>query len=92
MARTGKKCRLADCLKEILILPVQEEEDRAYLKELGIRKNHADNQMLIMARLAERAAKGDISAVREIRSVMQETEGHDSGLIHEIIEAVRNVG
>ena len=48
--------------------------------------------MLIMARLFIKAASGDIPAIKEVRSIMSDTENVDAGLIREIIEAVRNVG
>lgn len=89
--RNRKNRKLSECLAEILTLPVSGEE-LLFLSELGIHKKDADNKMLIMARLLEKAMKGDISAIREIRSIMQETESTDRGLLMEIIEAVRNVG
>ena len=92
MKRKAKRRKLSDCLTEVLVLPVSGEEDRTFLETLGIKPKQADNQMLIMARLMERAAKGDISAVREVRAITQEAESQDKGLLMEILEAVRNVG
>lgn len=83
----GKK--LSDCLSDILSLKVT-ADDLEFLEGLGIKKSKANNKMLIAARLFEKAAKGDISAIKEIRSVLSENE-IDTGALAEIIEAVRNV-
>lgn len=88
MARKKQK-KLSECLSDILNLKVR-EENLEFLEGLGIKKVNADNKMLIAARLFERASSGEISAIKEIRSVLAETE-LDSGSIAEIIEAVRNV-
>ena len=92
----GKKSRklkkLSECMSDILSLKVTEENDISFLTELGIAKNSTDNKMLIMARLFEKASKGDISAIKEIRGIMNDSENKDKGLISEIIEAVKNVG
>ena len=88
MARKKQK-KLSECLSDILNLKVR-EENLEFLDALGIKKANADNKMLIAARLFEKASSGEISAIKEIRSVLSETE-IDSGSIAEIIEAVRNV-
>lgn len=88
MARKKQK-KLSECLSDILNLKVR-EENLEFLEALGIKKANADNKMLIAARLFEKASSGEISAIKEIRSVLAETE-IDSGSIAEIIEAVRNV-
>ena len=44
-----------------------------------------------MARLFHKASLGDISAIKEIRSVMADIEAKDFGKLQEIIEAVRDV-
>ena len=88
MARKKQK-KLSECLSDILNLRVR-EENLDFLEGLGIKKVNADNKMLIAARLFEKASSGEISAIKEIRSVLAETE-IDSGSIAEIIEAVRNV-
>ena len=89
--RNNKKKKLSDCLGEILSLSAS-GEDGEFLSELGIKSKDCDNKMLIMARLFIKAASGDIPAIKEVRSIMSDTENVDAGLIREIIEAVRNVG
>lgn len=87
-----KKVKLSECLAEILSLDVTGDEDLKFLKDLGVAENRTDNKMLIMAKLCEKARGGDISAIKEIRAIMSETENQDIGVIAEIIEAVKNVG
>lgn len=89
MAKKLKK--LSDCLSDILNLKVIDDENKEFLNSLGIKKGKADNKMLIMARLFDRAASGDIPAIKEIRSIMEDTESKDYGRLKEIIEAIKNV-
>ena len=88
--RKNKKKKLSDCLGEILNLSAS-GEDQEFLTSLGIKVRDCDNNMLIMARLFTKAASGDISAIKEVRSIMSDTENVDAGLVREIIEAVRDV-
>lgn len=88
--RKNKKKKLSDCLGEILNLSAS-GEDQEFLSALGIKVRDCDNKMLIMARLFMKAASGDISAIKEVRSIMSDSENVDAGLVREIIEAVRNV-
>lgn len=89
MAKKKNK-KLSECLSDILNLTVSNEEDVEFLQGLGI--NHrSDNKTLIMARLYSKAASGDIQAIKEVRSIMADTESKDFGKLLEIIEAVQNV-
>lgn len=89
MARKKNK-KLSECLSSILNLSVKNEEDIEFLKSLGIKKR-SDNKTLIMAKLFDKAAAGDIQAIKEVRSIMADTENKDFGKLLEIIEAVQNV-
>lgn len=87
-----KECKLSDCLEALMSLPVVDEESKSFLIELGVSKAKSNNKMLIAARLFEKAARGDISAIKEIRTIMTDAEQNDRGSLADIIEAVRNVG
>ena len=89
MAKKLKK--LSYCLSDILNLKVMGDENLKFLNSLGIKKGRTDNKMLIVARLFEKASSGDISAIKEIRSIMAESESKDYGKLDEIIEAIKNV-
>lgn len=91
MSKKRKEKKLSDCLADILNLKVEEQEDLDFLESLGIKKASSDNKMLIMARLYQRASSGDIHAIKEVRSIMSDTESKDYGKLQEIIEAVRDV-
>lgn len=86
-----KIIKLSDCLSDILNLKVKSEEDLEFLESLGITKNSSDNKMLIMARLYEKAVKGDIPAIKEVKAIMADKEDKDYGKLQEIIEAIKNV-
>ena len=88
--RNNKKKKLSDCLGEILSLSAT-GEDSEFLTGLGIKPRDCDNKMLIMARLFTKASSGDISAIKEVRSIMSDPENVDAGLLREIVEAVRDV-
>ncbi len=89
MAKKKNK-KLSECLSDILNLTVSNEEDVEFLQGLGINRR-SDNKTLIMARLYSKAASGDIQAIKEVRSIMADTESKDFGKLLEIIEAVQNV-
>lgn len=91
MAGNKKEKKLSDCMEKLLRLKVTDEAGASFLEEIGVSKQERDNRMLVMARLLEKAIHGDTSAIREVRSVMSETENTDRGLLAEIIEAVKNV-
>ena len=85
-----KTKKLSECLSSILNLCVTNEEDIEFLKSLGINRR-SDNKTLIMAKLFNKASSGDIQAIKEVRSIMADTEQKDFGKLLEIIEAVQNV-
>lgn len=91
MAGNKKEKKLSGCMEKLLQLKVTDEDGASFLEAFGVSKADRDNRMLVMARLLEKAIHGDTSAIREVRSVMSETENTDRGLLAEILEAVKNV-
>ena len=87
--RTKEK-KLSDCMQDILNLKAKGEE-LEFLESLGIKKRDSYNKMVIAMRIFEKAAKGDIQAIKELRSIASDTEKTDIGRLAEIIEAVSNV-
>lgn len=85
------KRKLSDCLEDLLLLPVSDEEQIDFLKGLGIAKDKADNNMLLAARLVEKASQGDISAMKEIRAIKTEEQNTNRGILNDILEAVKRV-
>ena len=87
----GKYKKLADCMEDMLSLPVEDEEKKALLSDFGLTERQ-DYRMFLMARLLKKAQDGDVSAIREVRSILQETENADKGVLTQILEAVKSVG
>ncbi len=83
--------KLADCLAEIMKKPVPTQEENDFLESIGVEPESRTNRVMIMARLVERGKKGDASAIREICSIMQETEKSDNGVLASLFEAVKLV-
>lgn len=59
-------------MRAILDLPVGGKEDFDSLAALGVAQEDFDNQTLMLAGLFRAAADGNVKAVREIRSILQE--------------------
>ena len=59
-------------MRAILDLPVGNKEDFDSLAALGVAQEDYDNQTLMLAGLFRAAADGNVKAVREIRSILQE--------------------
>lgn len=91
MAKKQKTKKLSECMAELLDLRVTDSDSISFLEALGVRTKKQNNRTLIMARLLDKALHGDVSAMKEVRSVMTEPENTDSGLLAEILEAVKNV-
>lgn len=73
-----KKKTMKQAMNLLLSLPVS-DENMTILEQLGIDSDDADNQMLVMVSMMQRAIKGNVSAAQFIVSVtgstaMTETE------------------
>lgn len=73
-----KKKSMKQAMNLLLSLPAS-DENMAILEQLGIDSDDADNQMLVMVSMMQRAIKGNVSAAQFIASVtgstaMTETE------------------
>ena len=67
-----RKKSLKVTMRAILDLPVVTREDFAMLSELGVDQEDYNNQTVMLAGLFRSAANGNVKAVREIRSILQE--------------------
>ena len=67
-----RKKSLKSTMRAILDLPVGNQEDFARLTELGVDQEDYNNQTVMLAGLFRAAADGNVKAVREIRSILQE--------------------
>jgi len=88
--KKAKEKKLSDCMQDILNLKAT-GEDLEFLEGLGISRRDSYNKMVIAMRIFEKASKGDMQAIKELRSIALDTEKTDIGRLAEIIEAVSNV-
>ncbi len=73
-----KKHRLKEAMISLLGLPVRDQEQQNRLSQLGLDENDMDNGTLLAAALFAKATEGrDVSAFREIRSLIGEDESED---------------
>lgn len=74
--RSGEVRRQRKAMREqmelLLSLPVINEEHKALMEQLGIDEDNMDNQMLLIMAMYQKAAKGDLEAFREIKSVVSD--------------------
>ena len=92
-ARREKKL-MREYAELLLSLPVKDKRRKSQLEALGVNSEDADNKMLVMAALMKKAHNGDVSAIKEIRSVIGEdnitlasSEGSDN-LFAAVMQAV----
>lgn len=56
----------------LLSLPVKNEEQKAFMEQIGIDRENMDNQMLLLMSVFSKAMNGDLEAFREIKSVVSD--------------------
>lgn len=84
-----KKKALKDCMKQLLSLPVDNEEIRNYLAVMGFDEEDADNRMMITIGLFRAAAAGNVPAYREIRELIGEIDIDEKKLRKAQIEKLK---
>lgn len=77
-ARRAKKT-LRECMELILSKPVTDSRRLKTLVSLDIDCDDMDNKMLIAAALFKRATSGDVMAIKELRALIGEDCGSNSG-------------
>lgn len=79
---------LSECMKKLLALPVTEETMRQ-LAEGGFAEDEMNQGMLVAWSLFKKAAeKGDVSAYREIKALM-DYEASGNGQLERLLEGIR---
>lgn len=64
-----KKKSMREKMELLLSLPA-DDTDADNLKALGISPDDIDNEMIIIKALFDKAASGDINAIREVRNIL----------------------
>lgn len=67
-----KKNSLESTIKTILSLPPQ-DEDAQRLKDLGVKKDKINLQTVMLEALVQKAAKGEVTAIKEVLSILDST-------------------
>lgn len=67
-----KKKSMKQAMNLLLSLPVS-DENMAKLEQLGIDEDNADNQMLVMVSMMQRAIKGNVTAAQFIANITGST-------------------
>lgn len=70
-ARARKKA-MREQAELLLSLPLKDKKAQKVLQALGLKKSDLDNQMIIVAAMWQRAAKGDIDAATWLRDLVGE--------------------
>ena len=83
------KSSLFSSIKEILSLkPDEEAQER--LRSKGVSKNNINNGTVIMESLVEKAAKGEVSAIKEVLSILERGEESQKSNISVLYKALDN--
>lgn len=86
--RRAKKL-LKDCMLDLLALGVTNRKDWNKLSKMGIDPEDIDNRALLTAALFNRAVRtGDVSAFKEIVSLIGEDHGDDIGKLDEVLDKI----
>lgn len=70
-ARRRKK-HLKECMQAILDMPVNDVKSQNKMRALGIDEADMDNRMRMMMTLYVQAISGDVAAIKQVRSIVDE--------------------
>lgn len=83
------KSSLFSSIKEILSLkPDEEAQER--LRSKGVSNDNINNGTVIMESLVEKAAKGEVSAIKEVLSILERGEESQKSNISVLYKALDN--
>ena len=71
----NKENSLESTIKTILSLPPQ-DEDAQRLKDLGVKKDKINLQTVMLEALVQKAAKGEVTAIKEVLSILDSKNEH----------------
>lgn len=74
-----RKKEMKEQLEIILGLDVKSKKSKKILDEMGIGKEDSTNQMLMLVALFQKAISGDVAAFKEIRDMIEGTQGEEQG-------------
>ena len=89
--RRNKKL-LRDCMIDLLNLPVTDPKKWNELSKLGIDIEEINNKELLTAALFNRALTGDVTAFKEIRSLIGEDTSPNEEQLQKLDEVLDKIG
>ena len=87
-ARRRRKA-LKETMEELLAMPVTDRRRLNKAVKLGFKSSDADNSTLVVIALWDKAIKGDVAAIKELRDMIDETSS-ETGMLEELINSLRN--
>ena len=76
--KSGEVRRKRKVMKEqmetLLSLPFAFEEQREFMKHIGVDEDNLDNQMALLVALYKKGLKGDVQAIELIRKIIQDEQ------------------
>lgn len=88
-ARRAKKT-MREYAEFLLSLPVSDGRKYNKLARLGVPPEGIDNKMAVVAALMQQAQTGDVSAAKELRSIIGEEAVSENGDLLDLIEGLKH--
>lgn len=83
---------LKDSMNALLALPIINKSDFNTAIKMGIPMEDLDNSQLIVLALFQKAKLGDVSAIKELRSLIgEDNTGNEIGQLEELMRGLRDV-
>lgn len=92
VAARRRKKTLAENMKTLLELPIKSKADLKYVAGLGVPEEDIDNSQLLVIALFNRAKEGDVSAFKEIRSMIGEENIQSTEQIDKLDAVLEQIG
>ncbi len=81
------KCSLFSSIKEILSLKPEAEDEQRLINK-GVPRRKINNGTVIMESLVEKAAKGEVSAIKEVLSILENGEEASKSALSRLYKAL----
>ena len=79
---------LKDCMLDLLDLPVTNTKQWNQLSKLGVNPEEIDNRSLLTVALFMKATTGDVTAFKEIKSLIGEDNDKDLSKLDDVLDKI----